>query len=48
VLPAFGDLTGGHPCSEADGLWLVAEGTVVPWRTPRPSTGAYGHASVGT
>lgn len=36
VLPAFGYLTGGHPCSEADGLWLVAEGNVVPWLTPRP------------
>lgn len=36
VLPAFGPLTGGHPCSEADALWLVAEGTVVPWPTPRP------------
>ena len=39
VLPAFGSLTGGHPYSEADGLWLVAEGNVVPWRTPRPSNG---------
>jgi DNA ligase-associated metallophosphoesterase len=39
VLPAFGSLTGGHPFSEADGLWLVAEGNVVPWRTPRPSNG---------
>ena len=38
VLPAFGHLTGGHPCSEADGLWLVAEGTVVPWRTPQPAS----------
>jgi DNA ligase-associated metallophosphoesterase len=35
VLPAFGHLTGGHPCSEAEGVWLVAEGTVVPWRIPR-------------
>ena len=39
VLPAFGSLTGGHPYSEADGLWLVAEGNVVPWRTPRPNNG---------
>jgi len=39
VLPAFGDLTGGHPCSEADGLWLVAEGHVVPWRPPGPTNG---------
>jgi hypothetical protein len=34
VLPAFGNLTGGHPCLEADALWLVAEGTVVPWPAP--------------
>ena len=33
VLPAFGNLTGGHPCLEADALWLVAEGSVVPWPT---------------
>jgi DNA ligase-associated metallophosphoesterase len=31
-LPAFGALTGGHPCDRADGLWLVAEGHVVTWR----------------
>jgi DNA ligase-associated metallophosphoesterase len=37
VLPAFGALTGGHPCSQADGLWLVAEGAVVPWRAPGAS-----------
>ena len=37
VLPAFGHLTGGHPCSEADGVWLVAEGSVVPWRVPARS-----------
>lgn len=36
VLPAFGHLTGGYPCSEADALWLVAEGTVVPWPPSRP------------
>jgi DNA ligase-associated metallophosphoesterase len=35
VLPAFGELTGGHPCSGAEGLWLVADGAVVPWRSPR-------------
>ena len=33
VLPAFGNLTGGHPCLEADALWLVAEGSVVSWPT---------------
>ena len=31
VLPSFGHLTGGHPCSEADGLWLVAEESVILW-----------------
>ncbi len=30
-LPAFGALTGGHPCANADALWLLAEGRVVPW-----------------
>ena len=33
VLPAFGALTGGHPLSGADRLWLLAEGSVVPWHT---------------
>ena len=31
VLPAFGALTGGHPCDRHERLWLVAEGEVVPW-----------------
>lgn len=31
VLPAFGALTGGHPCPPREKLWLVAEGCVVPW-----------------
>jgi DNA ligase-associated metallophosphoesterase len=35
VLPAFGSLTGGHPCPRHERLWLVAEGEVVPWRTTR-------------
>jgi DNA ligase-associated metallophosphoesterase len=35
VLPAFGRLTGGHPCPPHERLWLVAEGEVVPW-TPSP------------
>lgn len=45
VLPAFGHLTGGHPCHEADGLWLVAEGHVVPWRIPTtpPPDVSFGH-----
>ncbi len=36
-LPAFGALTGGHPCSRADGLWLIAEGSVVAWHTAASS-----------
>ncbi|MBW4529311.1 MAG: ligase-associated DNA damage response endonuclease PdeM [Aphanothece saxicola GSE-SYN-MK-01-06B] len=39
VLPAFGQLTGGHPCPPDEVLWLVAEGTVVPWSTTPPRTG---------
>jgi DNA ligase-associated metallophosphoesterase len=35
VLPAFGSLTGGHPCPRHERLWLVAEGEVVPWKTTR-------------
>ncbi|MEB3243750.1 MAG: ligase-associated DNA damage response endonuclease PdeM [Cyanobacteriota bacterium] len=31
VLPAFGSLTGGHPCSPDEKVWLVADGQVVPW-----------------
>jgi len=48
VLPSFGHLTGGHPCSESEGLWLVAEGTVVPWRIPGPATTPLRHAAAGT
>jgi DNA ligase-associated metallophosphoesterase len=40
VLPAFGYLTGGHPCSEADALWLVAEGNVMEWPGRARSIGA--------
>jgi DNA ligase-associated metallophosphoesterase len=31
ALPAFGDLTGGHPCPAGERQWLVADGSVVPW-----------------
>ena len=31
VLPAFGSLTGGHPCPPGERLWLVAEGQVLLW-----------------
>lgn len=36
VLPAFGQLTGGHPCGEHEQLWLLAEGRVLPWLSRRP------------
>ncbi|MEB3322817.1 MAG: ligase-associated DNA damage response endonuclease PdeM [Synechococcaceae cyanobacterium] len=31
LLPAFGELTGGHPRGRGERLWLVAEGNVVAW-----------------
>ncbi len=36
VLPAFGALTGGHPCSGGEALWLVADGAVMAWNPPCP------------
>lgn len=36
VLPAFGQLTGGHPCPEHEQLWLLVEGQVLPWVSRRP------------
>ena len=38
ALPAFGRLTGGHPCSQRDRIWLVADGAVVDWRQAPPSS----------
>lgn len=38
ALPAFGRLTGGHPCSQRDQIWLVADGAVVDWTQAAPST----------
>ncbi|MEB3259832.1 MAG: ligase-associated DNA damage response endonuclease PdeM [Cyanobacteriota bacterium] len=35
VLPAFGSLTGGHPCPPHERVWLVADGDVVPWGSRR-------------
>lgn len=35
ALPAFGQLTGGHPCSQGERIWLIADGAVLPW-TPSP------------
>lgn len=43
VLPAFGSLTGGHPCPPQERLWLVADGQVVPWEG-RPTPLRPGHA----
>lgn len=36
VLPAFGQLTGGHPCEQHEQVWLLAEGRVLPWLSRRP------------
>ncbi len=35
ALPAFGRLTGGHPCSDGEQIWLIADDTVVPWTPSR-------------
>jgi DNA ligase-associated metallophosphoesterase len=37
ALPAFGRLTGGHPCSQRDQIWLVADGAVVDWTQAAPN-----------
>jgi DNA ligase-associated metallophosphoesterase len=34
VLPSFGQMTGGHPYDQADALWLVADGSVLPYEPP--------------
>lgn len=36
ALPSFGRLTGGHPCSQGDHLWLVADRAIVAWNQPSP------------
>ena len=36
VLPAFGKLTGGHPCEDQHQRWLVADGSIVAWLRPQP------------
>jgi DNA ligase-associated metallophosphoesterase len=33
VLPAFGELTGGHRWEQCEQIWLVADGAIVPWTT---------------
>ena len=39
LIPAFGELTGGHDCGHRYRKWLVAEGAIVPWLTPEPQPG---------
>ncbi|MFL2497341.1 MAG: serine/threonine protein phosphatase, partial [Parasynechococcus sp.] len=34
VIPAFGQLTGGHDCGERYQQWLVADGAILPWFEP--------------
>lgn len=31
LIPAFGELTGGHDCLQRYRKWLVAEGNIIPW-----------------
>ena len=35
VIPAFGELTGGHDCGERYRQWLVADEAIVPWFSPQ-------------
>jgi DNA ligase-associated metallophosphoesterase len=44
LIPAFGELTGGHDCGHRYRKWLVAEGAIVPWLTPEPQKGKRRHA----
>jgi len=36
LIPAFGELTGGHECGERYRKWLVAENAIVPCLDPHP------------
>ncbi|MFN6132909.1 MAG: ligase-associated DNA damage response endonuclease PdeM [Synechococcaceae cyanobacterium] len=36
VLPAFGHLTGGHPCHQGESLWLVADNAILSWTPATP------------
>jgi DNA ligase-associated metallophosphoesterase len=47
VLPSFGHLTGGHPCDDADALWVVAGGSVIPWQPSGRSRRSRGASSSG-
>jgi DNA ligase-associated metallophosphoesterase len=40
VLPAFGRLTGGHPCAAGERIWLVADDAVIPWPALSAATGS--------
>ncbi len=42
VLPAFGQLTGGHPCDERTERWLVAEGSILPLPCAKPQARPHG------
>ena len=37
LIPAFGQLTGGHHCDESYRKWLVADHAIVPWFEPHPN-----------
>lgn len=34
LIPAFGELTGGHECGQRYRKWLVADNAIVPWLDP--------------
>ena len=38
LIPAFGELTGGHCCDQRYQKWLVADQAIVPWIDPVPTT----------
>ena len=38
LIPAFGELTGGHRCDERYKKWLVADNAVIPWLDPITTT----------
>ena len=38
LIPAFGELTGGHHCDQRYKKWLVADNAVIPWLEPIPTT----------
>ncbi|MEB3157831.1 MAG: ligase-associated DNA damage response endonuclease PdeM [Synechococcus sp.] len=37
LIPAFGELTGGHSCDQRYRKWLVADHAIVPWIDPVPT-----------